>query len=191
MRVPDEALAARLYAQVLDAMGFDVGSEGLAGTPGRVVRALAEMTGGYDLDAGKILSTTFDADGYDELVLLKGIEFTSLCEHHVLPFQGRAHVAYIPGARVVGLSKLARLVDAHARRLQIQERMTRGIANDLQRHLAPLGVGVIVEARHECMACRGVRKAGATMVTSAMLGAFREDAGARAELLALVRAATP
>lgn len=183
----DLTTAAGHYAEFLRTIGYETaGGDGLENTPMRVARAMAEMTAGRFEDPGTILATTFDADGYDELVLLSGVTFTSLCEHHVLPFQGVAHVGYLPGNRVVGLSKLARLVDCYAKRLQIQERMTAQIANAINEHLCPRGVGVVVEARHECMACRGVKKDGATMVTSSMLGAFRDTPEARAELLGLI-----
>lgn len=161
--------------------------KGMEGTPGRVVRALEEMTAGYRLRAEDVLGTTFDSEGYDEVVALTGIPFHSLCEHHLLPFHGVAHVAYIPvGGRVVGLSKLARLVELHARRFQLQERMTRDIAADLDRVLAPGGVAVMVRARHSCMEARGIGKA-ATMTTSVLQGAFRDEHDARAEVLALFR----
>jgi GTP cyclohydrolase I len=161
--------------------------EGMRGTPGRVLRAFEEMTAGYRQRAEDVLGTVFDSDGYDEVVSLTGIPFHSLCEHHLLPFHGVAHVAYIPvGGRVVGLSKLARLVELHARRFQLQERMTQDIAHDLVRCLSPEGVAVMVRARHSCMEARGVQK-DATMTTSVLLGAFRDQPDARAEVLALFR----
>lgn len=163
----------------------DVTREGLLDTPGRVVKALGQMTEGYGQDPVEILGTTFDTDGYDEMVVLRGIDFVSLCEHHMLPFTGTAAVGYVPGDRVVGLSKLARVVDCFARRLQIQERMTKEIADAVMNVLEPKGVGVVVSAHHSCMGCRGVRKAGADMVTSSLAGVMRYDPAARAEFLAL------
>jgi GTP cyclohydrolase I len=154
-------------------------------TPMRMVMALREMTAGYGMDPAKILSKTFDVE-YDEMILVRGVRFTSLCEHHLLPFPGVAHVGYIPGAKVVGLSKLARLVTCFAMRLQIQERMTRQIAEAIQDHLQPKGVGVIVSARHACMGHRGAKQPDAEMVTSTMLGCLREDPAARSEFLKLV-----
>ncbi len=159
--------------------------EGLLDTPARVVKALGQMTEGYQQDPVEILGTTFDTEGYDEMVVLRGIDFVSLCEHHMLPFTGTAAVGYVPGSRVVGLSKLARLVDCFARRLQIQERMTKEIADAVMEVLSPQGVGVVVAAHHSCMGCRGVRKPGASMVTSYLQGVMRDNVAARAEFLAL------
>ena len=159
--------------------------EGLLDTPARVVKALGQMTEGYGQDPREILGTTFDTDGYDEMVVLRGIDFVSLCEHHMLPFIGTAAVGYVPGERVVGLSKLARLVDCFSRRLQIQERMTKEIADAVMEVLSPQGVGVVVSAHHSCMGCRGVRKPGASMVTSYLAGVMRDNVAARAEFLAL------
>lgn len=181
----DQQRVETAVAMMLDSMGFDVGDEAIRGTPDRVARAMGEMLAGYSVDIAKLLSTTFD-DPHDEIVMLRDIPFHSLCEHHLQNFSGTATVAYIPSRRVVGLSKLARLVEAHARRLQLQERMTRGIAEDIDRHLNPIGVGVIVKGQHMCMCARGVNKPGATMVTSAMLGAFRDKPEARAELMAML-----
>jgi GTP cyclohydrolase I len=161
---------------------------GMRETPDRVVRAFEEMTSGYRTRAEDVLGAVFDGKQYDEIVALTGIPFHSLCEHHLLPFHGVAHVAYIPvEARVVGLSKLARLVEMHARRFQLQERMTADVAADLMRVLSPLGVAVMIRARHSCMEARGVRKSQATMTTSVLLGVFREKPEARAEVLALFR----
>lgn len=176
------ALAA--VVELLYHIGEDPGREGLLDTPARVARALREMTSGYEEDPAEILGTTFDV-ACDELVVLRGIRFTSLCEHHMLPFTGTATVGYLPGARVVGLSKLARLVLCFARRLQVQERLTRQVARAIMEHLDAAGAGVVVRAHHHCMGCRGVKQPDAEMVTSAMLGAFRDDPAARAELLAL------
>jgi GTP cyclohydrolase I len=182
---PDAKEALRT---ILRAIGDDPDREGLQDTPARVIKSWTELFAGYHQDPAEILGTTFgDVDGYDELVLLKDIPFQSTCEHHMLPFVGHAHVAYLPGERVVGLSKLARLVDCFARRLQIQERLTRQVVQALMAHLAPRGAAVVVEASHGCMACRGVRKVDAKMVTSAFEGALREPA-ARQEFLSAVRA---
>lgn len=157
--------------------------KGMEDTPQRVYRALVEMTSGYREDPATILSTVFE-EPCDEVVVLKGIQFVSLCEHHMLTFTGTVDVGYIPG-KVVGLSKLARLVDCFARRFQIQERMTRQIATSIMEHLKAEGAAVVVRAVHSCMACRGVKKQGATMVTSSMLGSFRTDVAARMEFLHL------
>lgn len=178
----DAALAVRTLLQHIKE---DPDRDGLRDTPARVVRALVEMTGGYAEDPAKILSCSFDVD-HNELVLVQGIRFVSLCEHHILPFGGVAHVAYIPNGRVVGLSKLARLVHCFARRLQVQERLTEQIATALMEHAKATGVGVILKAKHSCMGCRGVRQPDAEMVTSVMLGALREVPAARAELLGLL-----
>lgn len=161
--------------------------EGMRETPERIARAWRDMTSGYREDPAKILVRTFDADGYDEIVALRGIAYQSLCEHHLLPFTGTVDLAYLPGPRVVGLSKLARLVDCYARRFQIQERMTRQIADAMEEHLGARGVAVIVHGTHSCMTARGVLKPGTVMVTSEMRGAFREEPAARAEVIALLR----
>ncbi len=167
--------------------GDDPTREGLLDTPARVVRAYEEFFSGYDLDPRDILSRTFsEVDGYDEMIVLKDIRFESYCEHHMVPIIGRAHVAYLPEHRVVGISKLARLVDAFAKRLQIQEKMTAQIADTLNEVLQPKGVGVILEASHQCMSTRGVHKAGVEMVTSRMLGTFRTDPSTRREFLSIV-----
>lgn len=161
--------------------------EGLIDTPARVVKSWAELYRGYTQDPEKILSRTFNKCGYDEIVLLKNIELYSMCEHHMLPFTGMAHVAYIPGARVVGLSKLARLVDCFARRLQIQERLTCQIADAIVEHLAPKGVAVVIEAKHHCMCSRGVGKQNSAMQTSALRGVFKNKPAARNEFFELIR----
>jgi GTP cyclohydrolase I len=171
--------------RLLQHIGEDATREGLRQTPARVLRALQEMTDGYRGDAAELLATTFAADGCDEMVVVHGIPFTSLCEHHLLPFTGAATVGYIPDGRIVGLSKLARVVDLYAHRLQVQERMTTQIAAAIEHALSPVGVGTVVRARHSCMGCRGARKPEAVMVTSAMLGSLRSDHMARAEFLAL------
>jgi GTP cyclohydrolase I len=161
--------------------------EGMVDTPARVVKAWRDMTRGYGEDPASILSRTFDADGYDQIVCLRGVAYQSLCEHHLLPFTGTVDLAYLPGARVVGLSKLARLVDCFARRFQIQERMTKQIADAMETHLAARGVAVVVRGAHSCMTARGVLKPGAEMMTSEMRGSFRDHAEARAEVAALLR----
>lgn len=160
--------------------------EGLARTPQRVIEAWDEVFAGYSETAADVLDATFNGEGYNGIVLLKDIEFHSTCEHHLQPFSGRAHVAYIPVDRIVGISKLARLVDRHARRLQNQERITTGIVEDLVAHLAPLGAAAVLEARHGCMRCRGVMKQHAVMTTSAMRGVFFDKSEARSELLQLI-----
>ena len=167
--------------------GDDPTREGLADTPGRVVRAYEEFFAGYDVDPVALLERTFEeTDGYDEIVLLRDIRLESHCEHHMVPIIGRAHVAYLPHRRVVGISKLARVVEAYAKRLQIQEKLTAQIANTIQQVLEPRGVAVVIEAAHQCMTTRGVNKPGVTMVTSRMLGAFRDDPTTRREVLAMI-----
>lgn len=187
----NENLAVESVRNLLIALGYDPDHEALRDTPKRVAKAMRDATSGRQHRAEEVLGTTFAADGYDEVILLRNIPFYSMCEHHLLPFHGHAHVAYVPGQsterRVVGLSKLARLVDMHARRLQLQERMTADIANDLERVLGATGVGVIVSAKHLCMCSRGVAKDGASMVTSVMRGCFMTKPEARAELLGLIR----
>ena len=167
--------------------GDDPDRSGLRGTPARVSRAYKEWFGGYDQDPAGILRTTFDeTSGYDEIILLKDVEFVSRCEHYLVPIVGKAHVAYLPERRVVGISKLARVVDVFARRLQIQERMTAQIADTIQQVLEPRGVAVVIEAVHHCMVMRGVNKPGSTMVTSRLTGVFKDDPSVKRELLALV-----
>ena len=167
--------------------GDDPGREGLRDTPSRVARAYEEFFSGYGVDPVALLERTFEeTEGYDEIVLLRDIRVESHCEHHMAPIIGRAHVAYLPHRRVVGISKLARVVEAYAKRLQIQEKMTAQIANTIHDVLQPRGVAVMIEATHQCMTTRGVHKPGATMVTSRLLGAFRDDPTTRRELLALI-----
>ncbi|MGB8181587.1 MAG: GTP cyclohydrolase I FolE [Stellaceae bacterium] len=169
--------------------GDDPDREGLKSTPGRVVRAYEEYFAGYGTDPADVLGRTFkETNGYDEIVVLKDIRFESHCEHHIAPIIGKVHVAYLPDKRVIGISKLARLVEVFAKRLQIQEKMTAQIAMALNDALKPKGVAVIVEAAHQCMTTRGVHKPGVAMVTSHMLGAFRDDPMTRRELLAIVGA---
>ena len=167
--------------------GDDPEREGLQDTPSRVVRSYEEFFKGYEADPVEILERTFEeTDGYDEMVLLRDIRFESHCEHHMAPIIGKAHVAYLPGRRVVGISKLARLVEAYAKRLQIQEKMTAQIANAIRNVLQPSGVAVVIEASHQCMTTRGIHKPGALMVTSRMLGAFRDNPATRREFLAMI-----
>jgi len=181
----DEA-AEEAVATLLRYIGEDPSREGLAGTPARVAKAWLEMTAGYREDPAEILSRTFE-ESSDELIILSGISFYSTCEHHLLPFYGTACVGYLPG-KVVGISKLARLVNCFAQRLQIQERMTRQIADAIEANLDARGVGVVVRAHHLCMGCRGVRQQDTDMITSAMLGKLRTDAASRSEFLRLCKA---
>jgi GTP cyclohydrolase IA len=167
--------------------GDDPDREGLRETPRRVVESYGEFFAGYAVDPVEILRRTFEeTDGYDEMVLLRDIRFESHCEHHLAPIIGRAHIGYLPHRRVVGISKLARVVDIYAKRLQIQEKMTAQIANAISEILEPKGVAVVIEAAHQCMTTRGVHKPGVVMTTSRMLGAFREDAATRREFLAMI-----
>ncbi len=167
--------------------GDDPDREGLLGTPERVVRAYEEFFAGYRESPADILRRTFEeTDGYDEMVVLRDIAFESHCEHHMVPIIGKAHVGYLPDSKVVGISKLARVVETYAKRLQIQEKMTAQIANVIDTELQPRGVAVVVEAAHQCMTTRGVHKPGVTMVTSRMLGAFRDDPMTRREFLAMI-----
>ncbi|MGN6512883.1 MAG: GTP cyclohydrolase I FolE [Lysobacteraceae bacterium] len=167
--------------------GEDPAREGLLDTPKRVARAYRDWFSGYTLDPDDYLQRTFEeVEGYDELIVLRDIEFESHCEHHMAPIIGKAHVGYLPDGKVVGISKLARVVDAFARRFQVQEKMTAQIADCIERVLRPRGVGVVIEASHECMTTRGVHKRGVSMVTSKMLGSFREDARTRAEFLQFI-----
>lgn len=159
---------------------------GTARTPERWVAAILEMTEGYQLDPAEILATRFDGEGYDQVVALSDVPYVSLCEHHLLPFTGTASVAYLPGAEIVGLSKLARLVECFARRLQVQERMTQQVGEAIVQHLRPRGVAVVVRGQHSCMAARGIRKPGSTMTTSFTWGAFRDTPEARAEVMAMM-----
>ena len=167
--------------------GDDPGREGLLDTPSRVTRGFEEWFSGYQTDPISLLERTFEeTDGYDEIVLLRDIRLESTCEHHMAPIIGRVHVAYLPHRRVVGISKLARVVEAYARRLQIQEKLTAQIANTIQDVLRPRGVAVMIEAAHQCMTTRGVHKPGVTMVTSRMLGAFRDDPSTRREVMSMM-----
>lgn len=172
---------------LLEYLEGDAQREGLQKTPQRVIESWDEIFSGYSTDSEELLQSTFNGEGYDGIVLLRDIEFHSTCEHHLQPFTGRAHIAYIPVDRIVGISKLARIVDAHAHRLQNQERITKGIADDLEKHLNPLGTAVILEASHGCMRCRGVRKQNSVMTTSAMRGVFFDKAEPRQELMQLIQ----
>ena len=187
VRSPSRAEAEAAVRTLLRWAGDDPDREGLQGTPGRVVRAFEEFFAGYATDPVALLERTFEeVAGYDEMVVLRDIRFESHCEHHLAPIIGKAHVAYLPSGRVVGISKLARLVDAYAKRLQIQEKMTAQIAAAIDAVLRPKGVGVVIEAAHQCMTTRGVHRPGVTMVTSRLLGAFRDDPTTRRELLAIL-----
>jgi len=185
---PTRAEAEAAVRTLIRWAGDDPEREGLVGTPDRVTRAYEEFFSGYDQDPVDILHRTFEeTDGYDEVVLLRDIRLESHCEHHMVPIIGVAHVAYLPDRRVVGISKLARVVEVYARRLQIQEKLTAQIANTINEVLQPKGVAVVIEAAHQCMTTRGVRKAGVTMVTSRMLGVFRDDSETRREFMALIQ----
>jgi GTP cyclohydrolase IA len=177
----------RAVREILLAVGEDPDREGLLKTPNRVARAYGELMAGLHVDPKQHLKTVFN-ERYDEVVLLRGIEFHSLCEHHLLPFTGRAHVAYLPEGKVVGLSKLARLVEGFARRPQVQERLTTQIADALMEELSPAGAACVVEAVHTCMTIRGAKKHGSTMVTSALRGIFKDNPASRAEILSLMHA---
>ncbi|HET8543618.1 MAG TPA: GTP cyclohydrolase I FolE [Pseudolabrys sp.] len=181
----EEAEAA--FRTIICWAGDNPDRDGLTKTPARLARAFKEYFSGYAIDPAQMLSTTFEeTDGYDEMIVLRGIPFESHCEHHVAPIIGRAWVAYVPTGRVVGISKLARVIEAYARRLQIQEKMTAQIANTIQDVLRPQGVGVVLKANHHCMSTRGIHKHDTDMVTSRMLGCFRDSAVTRQEFLALV-----
>jgi GTP cyclohydrolase IA len=184
---PSYAEAETAVRTLIRWAGDDPGREGLTGTPDRVVRAFTEWFSGYGEDPVALLQRTFEeTSGYDEMVLLRGIRFESHCEHHLAPILGHAHVAYLPRTRVVGISKLARLVEVYSKRLQIQERMTVEIADAIDKVLEPRGVAVLLEAEHQCMTTRGVHKSGVSMVTSRMIGAFRQDASTRREFLSAI-----
>ena len=172
--------------KMLAEIGEDPKREGLLSTPSRYAKALQFMTKGYKIDPEEVLNKAIFHEQYDEMVVVKDIEMYSLCEHHMLPFFGKVHVAYIPNGKIVGLSKVARLVEIYARRLQVQERLTTQIAETIQRLLNPCGVGVVIEAKHLCMMMRGVEKQNSSMVTSAMLGDFRTDPSTRKEFLTLI-----
>lgn len=182
----EQASMAALVRTMIAMIGEDPQREGLRRTPERFERALRYLTSGYHQDPQKILNNAMYSVGYDQMVVVKDIELFSLCEHHMLPFLGKCHVAYLPDKKVVGLSKIPRLVNMYSRRLQIQERLTSQIAEAIQTGIQPLGVGVVIEARHLCMIMRGVEKLRSETVTSAMLGAFRENQRTREEFLSLI-----
>ena len=185
---PTQEEAEEAVRTLLRWAGDDPNREGLLETPNRVVRSYSEFFSGYHMDPEEVLMKTFEeAGGYDEMVLVRDIELESHCEHHMVPIIGRAHVAYIPNNRVVGISKLARVVEIFAKRLQIQEKMTVDIATTIDEVLKPQGVAVVIEASHQCMTTRGVHKPGADTVTSQMLGAFRDDPSTRREFLTMIR----
>ena len=186
IELPEQGNIAELVREMLVRLGEDPKREGLARTPERFEKAMRFLTSGYRQSPEKLLNGAMFSVCYDEMVVVKDIELYSLCEHHLLPFFGKCHVAYLPNKRVVGLSKVARLVNMYARRLQIQERLTSQIAQTINEHLKPQGVGVIIEARHLCMVMRGVEKQHSAAVTSAMLGAFRTNKQTRDEFLSLV-----
>ncbi|WP_173978925.1 GTP cyclohydrolase I FolE [Magnetospirillum sp. UT-4] len=187
-RRPTREEAEEAVRVLLRWAGDDPGREGLVGTPDRVVRAYEEFFEGYGQDPVEMLQRTFEeTEGYDEMVVLRDIRLESHCEHHMVPIIGKAHIAYLPDRRVVGISKLARVVEVFAKRLQIQEKMTSQIANVINDVLQPKGVAVVIEAAHACMTTRGIRKPGVTMVTSRMLGAFRDNPATRREFMALIQ----
>ena len=187
-RRPTEEEAQEAVRTLIRWAGDDPTREGLVGTPDRVVRSYKEFFSGYEEDPAEILSRTFEeSDGYDEMITLTNIRLESYCEHHIVPIIGVAHIGYIPNERVVGISKLARVMQVFAKRLQIQEKLTSQIANTIQEVLQPVGVGVVIEAAHQCMTTRGVGKPGVQMVTSRMLGAFRDNQDTRNEFLSLIR----
>jgi GTP cyclohydrolase I len=188
-RLPERDLdrIANTYRELLQAIGEDVDREGLQRTPDRAARALEFLTQGYRQNLDEIINGAVFESGASEIILVKDIELYSLCEHHLLPFIGRAHVAYIPSGKVIGLSKVARIVDVFARRLQIQENLTTQIAESLMNCLEPSGVAVVVEAKHLCMMMRGVEKQNSVMKTSCLLGVFKDDARTRSEFLSLLK----
>jgi GTP cyclohydrolase I len=183
---PERAEVEAAFRTVIRWAGDDPARDGLLETPARVARAFEEFFSGYGQDPAEILRKTFEeTEGYDEMIVLRGVSFESHCEHHMAPIVGRAWVAYVPNGRVVGISKLARVVEVFARRLQIQERLTAQIANTIEEVLKPQGVGVVVKASHHCMTTRGVRKPGSDLVTSRMLGCFRDNPATRQEFLSM------
>jgi GTP cyclohydrolase I len=184
---PNQAKAEAAVRTLIEWAGDDPDREGLVETPNRVVRAYEEFFAGYTQDPVALLTTTFEETAnYDEMIVMRNIRLESHCEHHIVPILGRAHIGYLPSDRVIGISKLARVVEVFAKRLQIQETLTAQIANTIQEVLKPRGVGVVIEAAHQCMTTRGVRKPGVSMVTSRMLGTFRDDPTTRQEFLAII-----
>jgi len=189
-RRPSRAEAEAAVRTLIRWAGDDPDREGLSGTPGRVVRSYEEFFAGYDSDPVELLKRTFEEiDGYDEMVVLRDIRFESHCEHHMVPIIGRAHIAYLPDRRVVGISKLARVLEVYSHRLQIQEKLTVQVATTIDQVLQPKGVAVVIDGAHQCMTTRGVHKPGMSMVTSHMLGAFRADQATRREFLAIIGSA--
>lgn len=185
VRKIDRARIEKAVKEILSAIGEDAGRDGLKETPKRVGRMYEELLAGMHDDPKKHLRSVF-SENYDEIVLLRDIAFYSICEHHLMPFIGRAHVAYLPSGKILGVSKLARIVDCFAHRLQTQERLTYQIADFIMTNLKPLGVGVVMEASHSCMTIRGIKKPGSAMVTSAIRGIFRKDSRSRSELMSLI-----
>ena len=185
--VKGEVRFQEVVREMLTLLGEDPKREGLERTPERVARSLQDLTQGYKQDVKAILKNAVFTEPYDEMVIVKDIEIFSLCEHHLLPFYGKAHIAYIPNGKIIGLSKIPRLVEVFSKRLQVQERLTTQIAECLMEALKPKGVAVVIEALHLCMSMRGVKKADAYTITSSMLGAFRKDARSRSEFLSLIR----
>jgi GTP cyclohydrolase IA len=183
----EDGTVANLITKILSELGEDVEREGLERTPERVEKALRYLTSGYEQDAKEILNGAMFVEDYDEMVIVKDIDFSSLCEHHLLPFIGKCHVAYLPGRKIVGLSKIPRLVEMFSRRLQVQERLTTQIASTINEVLQPRGVAVVVEAVHLCMLMRGVEKQNSKAITSAMLGSFRDRPETRAEFMDLIK----
>jgi GTP cyclohydrolase IA len=190
-QVPKTSTLEGYVSQILQGLGEDPSREGLLRTPHRVAKAWQFLTSGYTQDIDKILNGAIFNEKYSEMVIVKDIDFFSLCEHHMLPFFGKAHIAYIPNGKIVGLSKMPRIVDVFARRLQVQERLTQQIADTLFHSLQPEGVGVVIEARHMCMMMRGVEKQNSVATTSAMLGAFMDDVKTRQEFLTLIDTIVP
>jgi len=191
MSRPTQKEAEAAIKTILDWIGEDSSREGLQDTPKRVVKSFGEFFGGYQVDPEELLQRTFsETEGYDEMIILKDVRVESHCEHHMLPIIGKAHIAYIPDKRVVGISKLARIADAYAKRLQIQEKLTAQIANTINDVLQPRGVAVVIEATHQCMSTRGVHKSGVIMKTSHMLGLFRKDERTRQEFIELITSPT-
>ena len=184
-QIIDEARIERAVKEILSAVGEDLNRDGLKDTPARVARMYGELLAGMHEDPGTHLRSVFN-ENYDEIVLLRDIPFYSICEHHLMPFIGSAHVAYLPAGKILGVSKLARIVDCFARRLQTQERLTYQIADFLMSNLKPLGVAVVLEAAHSCMTIRGIKKPGSAMVTSAVRGLFRKDPRSRNEIMSLI-----
>ena len=183
----EDTVVANLISKILGQLGEDIEREGLEKTPERVAKALRYLTSGYGQDAKQILNGATFVEDYDEMVIVKDIDFSSLCEHHLLPFIGKCHVAYMPGRRIVGLSKIPRLVEMFSRRLQVQERLTTQIASTISEVLQPRGVAVVMEAVHLCMLMRGVEKQNSKAITSAMLGSFRDNPETRAEFMDLIK----